>query len=82
MDIKQAIESRYKEKETEYAPIERTTLTVKEIAIYLDLSTDFIYKLCREKKIPHIKIGTRTMFKRNSIDKWLSDLEQENYYEA
>ncbi|NWO14671.1 MAG: helix-turn-helix domain-containing protein [Virgibacillus sp.] len=59
--------------------IERTTMTVKEIAVYLDLSPDFIYKLCREKKIPHIKIGSRTMFKKDTIDRWLSDLEKESY---
>ncbi|WP_254843983.1 helix-turn-helix domain-containing protein [Virgibacillus dokdonensis] len=75
MNIKEAI----KQKEMKNLPtIERTTMTVKEMAVYLDLSTDFVYKLCREKKIPHIKIGTRTMFKKESIDKWLSDLERES----
>lgn len=79
IDIKKTIESRYEKEESEYAPIQRTTLTTEEVAKYLGVSRDLVYKLCREKKIPHIKIGARIMFKISTIDKWLSDLEENSY---
>ncbi len=74
MSLGLAIKEHY-EKKPSYAPIERTTLTVKEVAIYLDLSTDFIYKLVRQKQIPFIKVGSRILFKRVSIERWLSQIE-------
>lgn len=79
INVEQAIKKRYEKDELEHAPVVRSTLTVKEIATFLDLSADFIYKLCREKKIPHIKIGSRLLFKIESIERWLSELEQESY---
>lgn len=60
-------------------PIRRTTLTVEEIAIYLGLSKDMIYKLVRGKRIPHVRVGSRILFKRESIDKWLFDIEEGGY---
>lgn len=79
IDVKQAIEDRYKENEPELVPIERRTLTVKEVATYLGISVDFVYKLCREKKIPYVPIGSRIMFKIESIEQWLADLERESF---
>lgn len=79
MNIQEAIKNKYSEPEPEHAPVERKTLTVDEVAIYLGLSSDFIYKLVREKRIPNIKIGSRILFLAGSIDKWLSELEQDNY---
>jgi len=77
VNIQKAIKHKYGEDKPDYAQVERTTLTVKEIAIYIGLSVDMIYKLVREKHIPHIRIGSRVMFKKNSIDNWLDELEQE-----
>ena len=54
-------------------PIRRTTLTTEEVAEYLGLSKDFIYVLCREKKLPHARIGSRYIFKRAAIDKYIDD---------
>lgn len=79
MNLKKSNEKKYEKGQSEYAPIERTTIKVNEVAEYLGLSKDFIYKLCRERKIPKIKIGSRIMFKKDTIDKWLSDLEEESH---
>lgn len=62
-----------------FKPIERTTLTADEIAKYLGLSRDTIYILARENKIPHVRIGRRILFKIESIDKWLEDIEDGGY---
>lgn len=73
--LEQTIKEHYESKKPKYAPIERTTLSVKEIATYLDLSTDFIYKLVRKKQIPFVKIGSRILFKKESVQKWLNEIE-------
>jgi len=56
---------------TKIEPIRRTTLTVKEVAEYLGISSDMVYILCREKRIAHFRIGARILFKREAIDKWI-----------
>lgn len=52
-------------------PIKRSTLTVEEIAEYIGVSIDMIYKMTREKAIPHFRVGRRILFKKDSVDKWI-----------
>ena len=52
-------------------PIKRSTLTASETAEYLGVSIDTIYKLCREKKIVHFRIGSRLLFKKAAIETWI-----------
>lgn len=54
-------------------PIKRSTLTVKETAEYLGVSTDLIYVLCRENRIRHFRIGSRILFKKHAIDQWIEE---------
>lgn len=51
--------------------IKRSTLTVKEVAEYLGISVDMVYILCREKRIAHFRIGSRILFKKAAIDRWI-----------
>lgn len=55
-------------------PIKRSTLTVNEAATYLGVSNDTIYKLCREQRIVHFRIGSRILFKKDKLDEWVDDL--------
>jgi len=48
-----------------------TWLTVKEVAQYLKLSPDLIYKLAQQGKIPASKVGTAWRFKKQKIDEWM-----------
>jgi excisionase family DNA binding protein len=50
-------------------------LTVKEVAQYLKLSTDLIYKLAQQGKIPASKVGAAWRFKREKIDQWMESKE-------
>lgn len=43
---------------------------VKEVAAYLQISKDLIYKWAQQGKIPVPKIGNQWRFKREEIDKW------------
>ena len=56
--------------------MERTTLTVIEVAGYIGLSKDFVYALVAKNEIPHIRIGSRIVFKRASIDAWMNSIEK------
>lgn len=48
-------------------------LTVKEVAQYLQLSTDQIYRLAQQGKIPASKVGARWRFKKENIDQWMRE---------
>ena len=53
-----------------------TWLTVKEVAQYLKLSTDLIYKLAQQGRIPASKVGTAWRFKKEKIDRWMDANER------
>ncbi|MBU9711111.1 helix-turn-helix domain-containing protein [Evansella tamaricis] len=51
--------------------MQRKTMTVQEIADYLGVSRDTIYKMVQKKEIPHIRIRTRILFYQETIDSWM-----------
>ena len=44
---------------------------VSSLSEYIHLSKSTIYKMVRSNRIPHIKMGTRTLFDRYKIDNWV-----------
>jgi len=48
-------------------------MTVKEIAEYLNFSSDLIYSLAQQGKIPVSKVGSRWRFQREKIDRWMEE---------
>ena len=50
-------------------------MTVKDVAEYLQLSTDQIYRLSQQGKIPASRVGARWRFKREKIDEWVENQE-------
>lgn len=48
-------------------------MTVKEVSNYLRVSTDLIYKLAQQGKIPASKIASSWRFDREEIDKWMKE---------
>jgi excisionase family DNA binding protein len=46
-------------------------LDVQELTDYIHMSPSYVYKMVSNKTIPHIKLGTRTLFERNQIDNWV-----------
>jgi excisionase family DNA binding protein len=47
---------------------ENRFLDVQELTDYIHMSESYIYKKVSKKSIPHIKLGTRTLFERNQIN--------------
>jgi excisionase family DNA binding protein len=50
---------------------ENKFLDVQILSDYIHLSKSSIYKMVSNKAIPHIKLGTRTLFERHQIDNWV-----------
>lgn len=48
-------------------------MTVKDVADYLQLSKDQIYRLAQQGKIPVSKIGRGWRFKKEKIDQWMDE---------
>ena len=53
-------------------------MTVKEVAVYLKMKPVTIYKLAKEGKIPAFRVASFWRFKKDLIDKWLSDESRKN----
>ena len=49
--------------------------TPKEVAEYLGVSTDVVYKMVREKEIPHFRVRSKILISKRALDEWI--LEQE-----
>jgi excisionase family DNA binding protein len=50
---------------------EKKFLDVQELTDYIHMSESYVYKMVSKNSIPHIKLGTRTLFERNQIDNWV-----------
>src|SRR4051812_1835148 len=48
-------------------------LTVEELAKYLKIKPDTIYKKVRKGELPAIKLGKLVRFPKELIDQWISD---------
>jgi excisionase family DNA binding protein len=48
-------------------------LTIDEVAEYLRLTPQTIYKWAQEKRIPAVKLGKEWRFRRSIIDRWFDD---------
>lgn len=42
-----------------------------DLSKYVHLSKSTIYKMVCNKTIPYVKLGTRTLFVKDQIDKWV-----------
>ena len=62
----------------EYGPMDATMpsrwMTLQEVAEYLQLSKDMIYRLAQSGRIPASKVGSRWRFRRERIDRWMEDM--------
>ena len=48
-------------------------LTIEEVAAYLRLTPQTIYKWAQEKRIPAAKLGKEWRFRKSIVDQWLDD---------
>jgi len=55
----------------------KEVMTVKDIAEYMDMHPMTIYKYVKEGNIPAFKIGSSWRIRRESIQKWIKENEQQ-----
>jgi excisionase family DNA binding protein len=46
-------------------------MTIEEVASYLRLSKDTVYRMAQAGKIPASKVGTQWRFRQEDVDAWL-----------
>ena len=51
--------------------MEPEVMTVKQVARYLQLDEQTIYKMARQGEIPCTKISSQWRFKKDMVDEWL-----------
>jgi len=49
----------------------RRLVTAKEASQYLSLSTDTIYRMASQRKLPYLRIGDRVLFDIKALDHWI-----------
>ena len=54
-------------------PSDHEILTLEEVALYLRLKPQTIYKWAQEKRIPAVKLGKEWRFRRSILDRWLDE---------
>jgi len=53
--------------------VDHEIMTIEEVAHYLRLKPQTIYKWAQEKRIPAAKLGKEWRFRRSVIDAWVDD---------
>ena len=55
-------------------------MTTEEVSNYLRISRASVYRLVKQQKIPVSRIGKHLRFRKDIIDRWLSEKEAENFH--
>jgi excisionase family DNA binding protein len=50
-------------------------MTIDEVAKYLRIHRSTVYRLAKSKRIPASKVGNKWRFRKDVIDRWLSERE-------
>ncbi|RDW16716.1 helix-turn-helix domain-containing protein [Oceanobacillus chungangensis] len=53
--------------------MERKTMTVKEMASYLGVHLDTVYKMARSNEIPHFRLRSKILFSQEVVDTWIEE---------
>jgi excisionase family DNA binding protein len=51
-------------------------LEVDDVADYLGVRTDWVYREVRAGRLPHIRLGRAVRFRRESIEAWIDSRER------
>jgi excisionase family DNA binding protein len=51
-------------------------LEAEDVANYLGMRTDWVYREVRAGRLPHIRLGRAVRFRRESIELWLETRER------
>jgi excisionase family DNA binding protein len=55
----------------ERTPLSEPLLTADEVAALLRVPRSTVYELTRTRRLPHVKVGRRTLFVRADLEAWV-----------
>jgi excisionase family DNA binding protein len=55
----------------ERTPLSEPLLTADEVAALLRVPRSTVYELTRTRRLPHVKVGRRTLFVRTDLETWV-----------
>jgi len=58
--------------------MERKTMTVKEMATYLGVHLDTVYKMARANEIPHFRLRSKILFSKEVVDAWIAEQQEQS----
>ena len=56
---------------TEPGLLAEPLLTADDVASLLRVPRSTVYELTRSRRLPHVKVGRRTLFVRSDLDAWI-----------
>ncbi|GAB3799005.1 helix-turn-helix domain-containing protein [Virgibacillus kimchii] len=62
--------------------MKRKSMTVKEMAAYLGIHRDTVYKMVRAGEIPHYRLRGKIQFSPEMVDAWIREQELQGYYDG
>ena len=54
------------------ATLTRRLINIQDVAEYTGLSVHTLYAMVSQRRIPFVKMGRRTMFDREELDRWIA----------
>lgn len=51
----------------------RRLMDIKEASLYIGLQVDTVYRMVSQRRIPFVKVGSRTMFNIRLLEDWLAE---------
>ncbi|MFA6941438.1 MAG: excisionase family DNA-binding protein [Clostridiaceae bacterium] len=63
------------------ANIKPTTFTAQEAADYIGISYWLVLEMAKKHEIPVISCGSRKLFRKEAIDKWMDEKEKQSMLE-
>ena len=58
--------------------MERKLMSVKEMASYLGVHLDTVYKMARANEIPHFRISSKILFSKDAVDAWIKEKQEQS----
>lgn len=65
-----------------YPDSEKAAFSKNELAKFLGVSKSLVYEQTRQGKIPHVKLGSKAIYPKSEIIRWLQGESSERFTEA
>ena len=53
--------------------VDSYAMTVRDVAVYLNVDEKTIYRLAKRRELPGFKVGGTWRFKKDDIDRWIEE---------